>query len=79
MTGKTRGDECDQPLEHQHCSMRSFEKNGLVQAPFAAHHRHDVRPDPAEHGICHGRGSLGGAAGWGEIPASQTTIPALPQ
>jgi hypothetical protein len=27
--------------------MRSFdEKNGLAQAPFAAHHSHDVRRDP---------------------------------
>jgi hypothetical protein len=27
--------------------MRSFdEKNGLAQAPFAAHHRHDVRRGP---------------------------------
>src|SRR6187551_3242646 len=46
---------------------------------FAAHHWHDVRRDPAEHGICHGRGSLGGAAGRGKIPASQTIILALPQ
>ena len=45
--GHARADECDQPLEHQHCPMRSFdEKNGLGQAPFAAHHRHDVRRDP---------------------------------
>jgi hypothetical protein len=43
---------------HQHCSMCSFEKNGLVQAPFSAHHCHDVWRNPAEHGICHGRGSL---------------------
>src|SRR4029078_2549359 len=46
---------------------------------FAAHHWHDGRRGPAEHGICHGRGSLGGAAGRGKIPASQTIIPALPQ
>ena len=73
-------DECDQPLEHQHRPMRSFdEKNGLLRPLFAAHHWHDVRRGPAEHGICHGRGSLGGAAGRGEIPASQTIIPALPQ
>ena len=34
---------------------------------------------PLSTAFCHGRGSLGGAAGRGEIPASQTTIPALPQ
>src|SRR5262249_58145607 len=75
-----RGYECDQPLKHQHCLMCSLdEKNGLVQAPFAAHHSDDVRRGPLSTAFATGRGSLGGAAGRGGNPASPTTNPSPPQ
>jgi hypothetical protein len=33
--GHARDHECDQPLKHYHCRMRSLdEKNGLVQGAF---------------------------------------------
>jgi hypothetical protein len=60
------------------CSPRR--ENGLAnQGSFAAHRRLDVRPEPPQStAFCHGRDRLDGASG-GEIPASQTTIPKLPQ
>jgi len=59
--------------------MRSFDEKSALLRPLCRPPRVWCSARPAEHGICHGRGSLGGAAGRGEIPASQTTIPALPQ
>ena len=51
--------------------------NRLSTSLFDALLRRKKRPCSARH--YHGRGSLGGAAVRGEIPASQTTIPVLPQ
>jgi hypothetical protein len=62
--------------------MRSLdEKNGLgsrllFAAPTAGKMFGSA---PLSMAYRHGRGSLGGAAGRGKIPASQTTIRGLPQ
>src|SRR6185437_5634528 len=79
--GHERDHTCDQPLEQHHCRLLSSTRKPAlrIKAPFAVHRRTDVRPEPPlSTALCHGRGSLNGASG-GEIPASQTTIPTLPQ
>ncbi len=60
-------------------SSPSTRNSALIEAPFCRPPQAGFGSAPLSTAFCHGRGSGCGAAGRGEIPVSQTTIPALPQ